>query len=70
MHDELLAGAPALVGVVLAGEDERGGHGLAVDRDERVLGVLFDDREQVAEQPALVVLQDGDLRDADRCGLV
>jgi hypothetical protein len=69
MHDELLARAPALVGVVLAGEDEGGGHGLAVDRDERVLGVLFDDREQVAQQPALVLLQDGDVRDADRCGL-
>ena len=43
---------------------------VAVDRDERVLGVLLDDREQVAEQPALVLLQDGDVRDADRCGLL
>jgi hypothetical protein len=32
--------------------------------------VLLDDREQVAEQPALVLLQDGDVRDPDRCGLV
>jgi hypothetical protein len=70
VHDELLTGATALVGVVLAGEDERGGHGLAVDRDERVLGVLLDDREQVAEQPALVFLEDGDVRDADRRGRV
>jgi hypothetical protein len=70
MHDELLTGSPALVGVVLAGEHERRGHRLAVDRDQRVLGVLLDDREQVAEQPALVLLQDGDVRDADRCGLL
>jgi hypothetical protein len=70
MHDELLTGAPALIGVVLAGEHERGGHRFAVDRDERVLSVLLDDREQVAEQSALVLLQDGDVRNADRCGLV
>ena len=51
VDDELLAGAPALVGVVLAGEHERVLDALAVDLDERVLGVLLDDREEVAEQP-------------------
>ncbi|MGD1050711.1 MAG: hypothetical protein ABR947_06530 [Solirubrobacteraceae bacterium] len=70
MDDELLTGAPALIGVVLAGEHERGGDRVAVDRDERVLGVLLDDRKEIAEQPALVLLQDGDVRGADRRGLV
>ena len=51
VDDELLARAAALVGVVLAGEDERLLDARAVDLDERVLGVLLDDREQVAEQP-------------------
>jgi hypothetical protein len=49
VEDELLARAAALVGVVLAGEDERGRDRVAVDRDERVLGVLLDDREQIGE---------------------
>jgi hypothetical protein len=34
VDDELLARAPALVGVVLAREDERGCDRVAVDRDE------------------------------------
>ena len=53
VDDELLAGAPALVGVVLAGEHERLLDAVAVDRDERLVGVLLDDREEVAEQLAL-----------------
>jgi hypothetical protein len=51
--DEVLAGLAALVGVVLAGEDEGLDDGLAVDRLRDLLGVLLDDREQVAEQLAL-----------------
>jgi hypothetical protein len=53
MDDELLARHPALVGVVLAGEDERRLDLLAVDRDRRRVGVLLDDREDVREQAAL-----------------
>jgi hypothetical protein len=49
VHDEFLTGAPPLVGVVLAGEDERLLDARAIDLDERVLGVLLDDREQIAE---------------------
>ena len=51
MDDELLTGAAALIGVVLAGVDERVADALAVDRDRRLVGVLLDDREQVVEQP-------------------
>jgi hypothetical protein len=51
--DEVLAGLAALVGVVLAGEHERAHDGVAVDRLGDLVGVLLDDREQVAEQLAL-----------------
>jgi len=51
--DELFAGAPSLVGVVLASEQERLLDAPAVDLDERLLSVLFDDREEVREQAAL-----------------
>jgi hypothetical protein len=51
--DEVLAGLAALVGVVLAGEHERPDDGVAVDVLGDLLGVLLDDREQVAEQLAL-----------------
>ena len=61
MEDELLARAAALVGVVLAGEDERGCDRVAVDRNERVLGVLLDDREQIGEQLALALGQLGEV---------
>ena len=53
VDDELLARLAPLVGVVLAGEEEGVLDALAVDLDGRVVGVLLDDREQVAEQPAL-----------------
>jgi hypothetical protein len=53
MHDEVLAREPALVGVVLAGEDERLLDLLAVDLDGGRLGVLLDDREDVGQQAAL-----------------
>jgi hypothetical protein len=39
--------------VVLAGEHERLDDGLAVDRLRDLLGVLLDDREEVAQQLAL-----------------
>jgi hypothetical protein len=53
MDDEILAGFAALVGVVHARVHERLLNALAVDRLGRVIGMLLDDREQVAEQPAL-----------------
>jgi hypothetical protein len=56
--------------VVLAGEHERGGDRVAVDRDERVLGVLLDDREEVGQQLALAVGEDRELRLGRRCDLL
>ena len=53
VDDELLAGEAALVGVMAAGVGERGLDPLAVDRNRRLVGVLLDDGEQVAEQPLL-----------------
>ena len=53
MDDEVLAGLAALVGVVHAGVHERLLDPVAVDRDGGLLGVLLDDREQVAEQAPL-----------------
>ena len=53
VDDEVLARLAPLVGVVLAGEDERLLDARAVDLDRRVGRVLLDDREEVAEQPAL-----------------
>jgi len=55
--DEILARAPQLVGVMDAGVDERLLDLGLVDRDRGLLGVLLDDGEQVAEQPALLVRQ-------------
>ncbi len=57
MHDEVLARAPALVGVVLAGEHERVLHAVTVDRRRGLRLVLGDDREQVAEQAALELVE-------------
>ena len=53
VDDELLARLAALIGVVLAREEEGVLDALAVDLDRRVVGVLLDDREEVAEQPPL-----------------
>src|SRR4051794_20530910 len=53
MGDEVLARLAALVGVVLAGEHERLDHCRAVDGLGDLVGVLLDDREEVAEQLAL-----------------
>ena len=53
MGDEVLAGLAALVGVVLAGEQEGAQDGLAVDRVGDLVGVLGDDREQVGQQLVL-----------------
>ena len=53
VDDELLTRLAALVGVVLAGEAEGVLDPGPVDLDGRVLGVLLDDREEVAEQAAL-----------------
>ncbi len=55
MDDEVLAAGPALVGVAVAGEHEGALHELAVDLLGGLVGVLLDDREQVAEQDALVL---------------
>ena len=64
MRDEVLAGLPALIGVVLAGEQERLQDGVAIDLLGDLVGVLGDDREQVREQ---FVLERRDVgRDADR----
>ena len=62
MHDEVLARAPALVGVVHARVHERLLDAVAVDRLDRLVGVLLDDREQVAQQAPLGV---GQLRALD-----
>jgi hypothetical protein len=70
VDDELLAGAPALVGVVLAREDERRLDAVAVDRDQGVLRMLLDDREEVAEQLALALGEDGDTRRGRRRDLL
>jgi hypothetical protein len=53
VHDEVLAGAAALVGVVLAREREGLHDAAAVDLLGDLVGVLLDDREQVGEQLAL-----------------
>jgi hypothetical protein len=63
VDDEVLARLAALVGVVLAGEEEGVLDAVAVDDDGRLVGVLLDDREQVAEQPPLGL---GELGAGDR----
>src|SRR5262249_59641590 len=55
VDDERRARLEALIGVVLAGEEEGVLHARALYGDGGVLGVLLDDREQIAEQPALGV---------------
>jgi hypothetical protein len=70
MDDELLARASALVGVVLAGEDEGRRDRVAVDRDQRLLGVLLDDGEEVGEKLALAIGEQRDFRGARRGDLL
>jgi hypothetical protein len=53
MGDEVLARPPTLVGMVLAGEQEGGGDRVAVDAEAGLVGVLLDDREQVAQEARL-----------------
>ncbi len=53
MDDEVLARLAPLIGVVHAGVDERVLDPRAVDGQRGVARVLLDDREQVAQQPAL-----------------
>ena len=57
MDDELLARAPALIGMVPAGVDEGFADALAVDGDGRLVGVLLHDGEQVAEQTLFEVAE-------------
>jgi hypothetical protein len=52
--DEVLTRAPALVGVALAGERERPFDRLGVDLLAAVCRVLGNDREEVAQQLALI----------------
>jgi hypothetical protein len=59
MGDEVLARLAALVGVMLAGEQERLQDRRAVDLIGDFVGVLGDDREQVPEQ---LVLQRREVR--------
>jgi hypothetical protein len=53
VDDEVLAGAPALVGVALARERERCLDEFAVDPITGRVAVLLDDREQIPEQRPL-----------------
>jgi hypothetical protein len=57
MGDEVLARLAALVGVTGARERERAGDRVAIDRRLAVARVLADDREQVAEQRALLGIE-------------
>jgi hypothetical protein len=68
--DEVLARLAPLVGVVLAGEDEGALDGLALDLQARIRGVLFDDREEVAQQPALQRREVGALDRPDVLGVL
>ncbi len=70
VDDELLARLAPLVGVVLAGVDERSFDLVAVDLQRALGGVLLDDREQVAEQLALGVGEAGAGHGRGRHGMV
>jgi hypothetical protein len=59
MGDEVLARAPSLVRVVHAREDECLLNPRLVDRHGGLLGMFFDDREEVAEQATLLIGQLG-----------
>ncbi len=51
---------------MVAREHERRRHGVPIDRDQRVLGVLLDDREEIAQQAPLVLLEE---REVGRCDM-
>ena len=53
VDDEVLARLAPLIGVMHAGVDERLFDAVAVNRDRGLIGVLLDDREQIAEQAPL-----------------
>jgi hypothetical protein len=53
VDDEVLARLAPLIGVVNARVDERLLDAVAIDGDGRLVRVLLDDREQVAQQPPL-----------------
>jgi hypothetical protein len=57
MSDEVLARLALLVGMALAGEPERLGDAGLVDRLNRVVGMLGDQREEVDQQLALLVAE-------------
>ena len=57
VDDELLTRATELVGVVLAGVDEGLAHAITIDRDRGLVGMLLDDREEIAEQPLLELVE-------------
>jgi hypothetical protein len=59
-----------LVGVVHAGVDERRLDAVAVDRLRSLVGVLFDDREQVAEQAPFSRRQLGPIDGLVRLGML
>ncbi len=67
MSDEVLAGLALLVGVALAREGEGALDRVAVDVLVAVCGVLADDREEVAQQCAVIGVEVlGDLVDRSR----
>jgi hypothetical protein len=57
MDDEVLAGLADLIGVMHAGIDERLFDLVAVDNSRSVRRMLFDDREQVVQEPKLAGIE-------------
>ncbi len=68
MVDEVLAGLAPLVGMMLAGEDERCEDTIAVDHRSGLVGVLLHDREEISEQLALERRELGILHGLSRSG--
>jgi hypothetical protein len=56
--------------VVLAGVDEGVAHALTVHGDRGLIGVLLDDGEEVAQQPALRLAELGQGRIQQRVGQI
>jgi hypothetical protein len=69
MDDEVLTGLATLVCVVHARVHERLLDALAVDRNRRLIGMLLDDREQVAEQATFSLGQLGAIDRGMRLGM-